>query len=402
MPLSPRSYRLDLGRVLDADVPLGPLENMPLVCFTASSRSGKLHGEENCGSLRSSRAVEAVTLRLGEAVGRLCGTCSWQMPSDTPLVAFANSVRAVLQATSYTGQAPSPDVDFTPSDEADAAAALAQGDYPPKDEHDQAESDRYEHARFIRERHYGHWRHLHSSMLESNSAVAAHPWLAAWAKPIQDALATVIESERRAFAALLRPDALLDSAAVPQLEAPSGLASEEGFIGLGAQAVLALRRAWSGWADAAARSWLALEGDRSSASLVLHEAFGRRRKGRDEAYAALDELVRSWCAEARSVVATYKAAPRRLVAVSVPPTSFDSYHGHSRDPLCQWEAGVIATYQVAANWPAGTVALLVPQLIAERLASDTDIAMSVTSLDTEETGLPLDTLLVQQGHPTDR
>ncbi|MFE4357651.1 hypothetical protein ACFRQN_15290, partial [Kitasatospora sp. NPDC056800] len=156
------------------------------------------------------------------------------------------------------------------------------------------------------------------------------------------------------LAALVRPDALLDSAAIHQLEAPSGLASGEGFAALGAQAALTLRRAWSDWADAAARSWLALEGDRSSASLVLHNAFGRRRKGRDEAYSALNELVESWCAEARSVVATYQKAPRRLIAVSVPPTSFDSYHGRIRDPLNQWEAGVLATYQVDANWPAGT------------------------------------------------
>ncbi|MFE4357652.1 hypothetical protein [Kitasatospora sp. NPDC056800] len=48
------------------------------------------------------------------------------------------------------------------------------------------------------------------------------------------------------------------------------------------------------------------------------------------------------------------------------------------------------------------MALLVPQLIAERLASDTDLAMSVTPLDTEETGLPLDALLVQLSCPTDR
>ncbi|WP_051740740.1 MULTISPECIES: hypothetical protein [unclassified Kitasatospora] len=397
MPLDPRNYRLDLGRVLSTDVPLGPLAGIPLSCFTASSRNGKLHGKKTCGSLRSSRTVEAVTVKLGEAAERLCGTCFWPMPFGDPLVTFTNAVRDVLGVTSYTGPDPSPDVDFDPSKEADAAAVLAQGDYPRGDEHDEAESDRYARARFIRERHHGHWRHLHDSMLESNSAVAAHPWLATWAKPTLDALAAVIESERHAFAALLRPDALLDSAAITRLEPPHDLASKEGFTGLGDQAAPVLRRAWDDWAADTARSWLALEDDRSSASLVLHGAFGQRRKGRDEAYAALDELVASWCAQARSVVDMHKAAPRRLLAVSVPPTTFDSYLGRSRDPLSQWEAGVLAMYQVATNWPDGTVALLVPQLIAERLISDTDIAMPVTALDTREAGFPIDRLLVQLG-----
>ncbi|MFE2105242.1 hypothetical protein ACFXAF_05130 [Kitasatospora sp. NPDC059463] len=397
MPLDPRNYRLDLGRVLSVDVPLGPLARATLSCFTASSRTGKLHGEETCGSLRSSRTIQAVTVKLEEAAGRLCSTCSWRMSSDDPLVTFTNAVRDVLNAASYTGPDPSPDVDFAPSEEADAAAALAHGDRPPSEEGDEAESDRYARARFIRERHYGHWRHLHNSMLESTSAVAACPWLSTWAEPTLDALAAVIESERRAFAGLLRPAALLDTAAVTQLEPPRDLASEEGFTGLGDQAASVLRGAWADWAADTARSWLAPEEDRPSASLVLHDAFGQRRKGRDEAYAALNELVTSWCGQARSVVARHREAPRRLLAVSVPPTSFDSYHRRSRDPLSQWEVGVLASYQVAANWPAGTVALLVPQLIAERLTSGTDIAMPVTVLDTEETGLPVDDLLAQLG-----
>ncbi|MFI9788623.1 hypothetical protein ACIHEI_34705 [Kitasatospora sp. NPDC051984] len=402
MSLSPRSYRLDAGRVLDANTPLGPLASMSLECFTASSGSGKLHGEENCGSLRSSRAVEAVTVELGEAVGKLCGTCSWRIATDHPLVAFTRAVRDVLQATSYTEPDHHPDVDFDPSEEADAAAALLQGDYPLEDEYDRADQERYERARFIRERHHGHWRHLHGLMLESSSAVAAHPWLAEWAGPIQDALAAVIESERRAFAALLPPGALLDSAAVPLLKMPDGLGSEEGFSGLGDQAASVLRGAWSEWAEDASRSWQALEGSSTSASLALHHAFGRRRKGRDEAYAALDDLVGFWCAQARAVVAAHRSARRRLVAVSIPPTSFDSYARCSQDPLSQWEAGVVATYQVAADWTAGRVALLVPHLVAEQLVSNSDSALGAALLDTEESGLSLDSLLAQPSRPTAR
>ncbi|MFJ1931565.1 hypothetical protein ACIPLC_15190 [Kitasatospora sp. NPDC086801] len=398
MSPDPRTYRLDLGRVLSADVPLGPLSSIPLSCFTtSSSRNGKLHGEQTCGLLRSSRTVEATTVKLGEVAERLCGTCFWPMPSDDPLVKFTSSVRDVLRATAHSGPDPSPDVDFAPSDEADAAAVLAQGNYPKRDGRDQAESDRYALARFIRERHHGHWRHLHNFMLESNSAAAAHPWLATWAEPTLGDLAAVIESERCAFAALLPPDALLDSAAVTRLEQPRDLSTQEGFAGLGNQTEAVLRRAWADWAEDTARSWLALEDNRPSASLVLHYAFGRRRKGRDEAYAALDELLTSWCAQARAVTATQKARPRRLLAVSVLPTSFDSSLGRSQDPLSQWEAGVLATYQVATNWPAGTVALLVPQLIADRLTSGTDIAMPVTALGTGETELPVDTLLAQLG-----
>ncbi|MFI2612123.1 hypothetical protein [Kitasatospora sp. NPDC018619] len=52
----------------------------------------------------------------------------------------------------------------------------------------------------------------------------------------------------------------------------------------------------------------------------------------------------------------------------------------ARDPLTWWEAAVIATYQVAVDWPAGTVALLVPHLIGERLIVGATSAMPVARL----------------------
>ncbi|MER7766860.1 hypothetical protein [Kitasatospora sp. NPDC096140] len=127
--------------------------------------------------------------------------------------------------------------------------------------------------------------------------------------------------------------------------------------------------------------------------LVLHHAFDRRRKGRDEAYAALDELLSAWIGEARAVVAQHGGAPRRLVAVKVPlrPKYTDSCR--TRDSMTQWEAAVLAMYQVAADWQTGTVALLVPHLVAEHLLVGSTGSMCAEAL--KKSGLPVEAPLAR-------
>ncbi|ARZ66681.1 hypothetical protein SMD11_1016 [Streptomyces albireticuli] len=392
-----RSVRL--GQLLDADVPLGPLGGIHLTCHTTSSGKGKLHGDPSCSMLRSSHATQSMQVALGEAVHKWCGNCRWPIPADSPLLAFVSAVASVTALKSASE--PSPDTDFDEAEELDAASALATGEYPQQecqgtdddtDECDQEAWDRFEQARLIRERHHDHWRYLHGHMLESGEAVAAFPWLRPWAAPLQEALATAIERERCALAALLRPSALLEKAVIPQLSEPEP-APGPAFAGLGADAERILRRSWSSWRDKAARSWTALEDDGFAASSVLYDAFGRRRKGRDEAFAALDALVADWIALAREIVAEHSKGSRRLVAIKIPAVERDAAYGHRRDPLSPWEAGLIATYQVTAIWPAGAVALLLPHLIAERLLMGTPTSMSATRLDLEESGLPVNELL---------
>ncbi|MBB5120833.1 hypothetical protein [Streptomyces eurocidicus] len=392
-----RSVRL--GQLLDADVPLGPLGDIHLTCHTPSSGKGKLHGDPGCSMLRSSHATQLMQVALREAVHKWCSNCRWPIPADSPLLAFVSAVAAVTDLKSASE--PSPDTDFDETEELDAASALATGEYPQQecratdddtDECDQEAWDRFEQARLIRERHHDHWRYLHGYMLESGEAVAAFPWLHPWAAPLQEALAAAIERERSALADLLRPSALLETAVVPFLSEPE-LTPRPGFAGLGADAERILRRTWSSWQDKAARSWTALEDDDFAASSVLYDAFGRRRKGRDEAFAALDALVADWIVLARKMVAEHSNAPRQLVAIKIPAVEQDATYGHRRDPLSPWEAGLIATYQVAAIWPAGAAALLLPHLIAERLLMSTPGSMSVTRLDLEESGLPVNELL---------
>ncbi|TYC72615.1 hypothetical protein [Streptomyces sp. CB01881] len=405
MPSTTATYRMDLGLVLDPEVPPGPLGDFELVCFTSSSGKGKLHGQETCGSLRSSTSVQQSTLALREAKGRLCATCRWPLPADSPLVAFTDAVRAIRQLEAYAGPEPHPDTDFDEAEERDAAAATAIGEYP--QEHagsaddgkaeevdDRMEWERFERARLIRERHRDHWRYLHGYMRESVDAVAAHPWLCPFAEPLQHALAAQIEHERQALAALLRPDALLDSSVVPSLSVPNLTAGPE-FAGLGPNAHNILRTAWTSWQHTAATTWRALEDDDFAARSVIYDAFGRRRKGRDEVFAALDRLTSRWIDAARVAVAEHRGAPRQLVGVKLPPLEREAYSGQRRDPLTDWEAGVIATHQVAANWSACTVALLLPHPVAERLLADAPASLSAERLDTEESGLPITTLLTR-------
>ncbi|MFD7589812.1 hypothetical protein ACFV84_30755 [Kitasatospora sp. NPDC059811] len=126
---------------------------------------------------------------------------------------------------------------------------------------------------------------------------------------------------------------------------------------------------------------------------MVDDAFGRRRKGRPEAEAAFERLVAGWISEARKQAVLHGEAPRQLVAVKVPPVEKDTYEERAHDPLTAWEAAVISTYQIAADWPAGTVALLVPHLIGEHLISGATGAMPVTRLTVPDSALPVQALL---------
>ncbi|MFJ7275404.1 hypothetical protein [Kitasatospora sp. NPDC098663] len=405
MPSNSPVYSMALGQLIAANTPLGPLYENPITCFTPASGTGKLHGEQTCGALRSAASVHEVTTALHDATPRLCANCRWPLPADSPLVGFVDAVRTIRRLESYIGPEPSPDTDFDEAEEQDAAAALATGEYPkeragtPDDEEKETEEDaddkeweRFKHARLIRERHRGHWRYLHGYMIESAEAVAAHPWLRSFAEPLQHALAVEIERERHALARLLRPQALLDTAAIRALPSPELNVGPE-FAILGSDADQTLRRAWSEWQDSAATSWKALEDDHFAAYFVLHDAMKRRRKGRDEAVTALERLTAEWIGAARVVVAHHGRSPRRMVAVKLPTLHYDPYSAESRDPLTDWEAGIIATYQIAANWDTAAVALLLPSLVAEHLISDAGSLMPTAYLDAEESGLSVSVLL---------
>ncbi|MFJ9884500.1 hypothetical protein ACIQRW_01380 [Streptomyces sp. NPDC091287] len=132
--------------------------------------------------------------------------------------------------------------------ERDAATALTAGEYPPpatesgdEEEKDDDEAghgeewERYDRARNFRSRHHEHWRRLHSYRTRSNEAVSEYPFFAPWADGLQSRLATVLDEERRAFAALVQPIRLLE-AAVVRIPPEAKVSADPGLAGLGAEA----------------------------------------------------------------------------------------------------------------------------------------------------------------------
>ncbi|WP_069741150.1 hypothetical protein [Streptomyces sp. EN23] len=65
--------------------------------------------------------------------------------------------------------------------------------------------------------------------------MSEYPFLAPWADGLQSRLATVLDEERRAFAALVQPIRLLEAAAVRILPEPK-FSADPGLAALGAEA----------------------------------------------------------------------------------------------------------------------------------------------------------------------
>ncbi|MFE6054939.1 hypothetical protein ACFQ6N_29670 [Kitasatospora sp. NPDC056446] len=399
--------RVPLGRTFTPEIPLGSAGNISLTCYAAASGKGKLHGDEACGTLRSASSVRSAEIPPGEVVGRLCGTCRWPLPADSPLLQLGAAVIDIGTLKIWLDR--EPDSEEERAEEADAALALATGEYPPsgtgepsdeadgeagelEEDFDDEAWERYSRARETRRHRHEHWRRLHTYLIRSNKALQAFPVLRPWAEPLQAGFAEVIEDERRAFAVLVQPVPLVEAAAVKLLPEPDFTPGPE-LAGLGADAAQVMQRAWHAWKHRASWSWHRLEDNDFAVSSVVRDAFGRRRKGRPETEAAFERLVAGWIREARSQAALHGEALRQLLAVKIPAVEKEDYEERAHDPLTTWESAVIATYQVAADWPAGTVALLVPHLIGEHLIAGATGAMPVTRLAVPDSALPVHALL---------
>lgn len=227
--------------------------------------------------------------------------------------------------------------------------------------------------------------------------MAEYPFLALWADGLQSRLATVLDEERSAFAALVQPVRLLEAAAVRVLPTTK-FSDDPGFAGLGAEAEKTFRRAWYEWSRRAIWSWYRLEDQDFSVYTAVSDTFGRRRKGKPEAHAAFRRLTADWIRQAREEAGRPVSTPWQLVAVKTPALTRTHHSEPERDPLTLWEAAVIATYQVAFNRPAGTTALLVPHLVAEQLLTCASDNMPVQRLAPEVSALPAEVLLEQWDH----
>ncbi|MEY9841113.1 hypothetical protein [Streptacidiphilus sp. EB103A] len=353
--------RIRLGQILDPTIPLGPFGDLLLTFHESASGTGRTHGDPQCRMLRSGRAVTSREGQLKLAVGNLCGHCAWTVPQGHPVVDFIGAVTAVTGLRTWTGSPPGPDPEVVGDSE--AQAVLNVDESPDGQLGAQVSSAQ---LREVRERCCRHWRRLHTCMLASYAATTAYPCLGVWAQPLHAELAEVIEYRRRELAALLPVADLVQGACAAALPEPA-LQAGPVFAFLGGEALRVLQRAWCQWQGAVGSSWGALEESRSAASTVVFEAFGRRRMGRTEALQALDVLVADWSARARAQAAECERAPGWLVTVQIPPVTRDSLTGAEQDPLSCWDAGILATHQVSAQWPQGSVELMLPEPVAEHL-----------------------------------
>ncbi|MFE0737985.1 hypothetical protein [Streptomyces sp. NPDC058855] len=394
-----------LGALFTPEVPLGPTRDLLITCHVSATGKGKLHGSPECRTLRSAVSVDQIDVPFGEAVKRLCTSCRWPLPTDSPILPLGAAVSEVDSLTIWLDREAEDEEDLEA--ERDSALALAAGEYPPHaadssdEEDDEAghdeEWERYERARSIRSRRHEHWRRLHSYLTRSNEAVAEYPFLAPWADGLQSRLATVLDEERRAFAALVQPIRLMEAAAVRVLPEPK-FSDDPGFAGLGVEAEKTFRRAWYEWSRRAIWSWQRLEDQDFSVYTVVSDTFGRRRKGRPEAHVAFRRLTTDWIHQAREEAGRPVSTAWQLVAVKAPALTRTHHSEPERDPLTLWEAAVIATYQVAFNRQAGTTALLVPHLIAEQLLACASDDMPAQRLTPDGSALPAEVLLEQWDH----
>lgn len=396
-----------LGAVFTPEVPLGPTRDILITCHASATGKGKLHGDPEWRALRSAASVNQVDIPFGEAVERLCANCRWPLPADSTILPLCAAVSEVDSLTVWLDRDPEDEEDIEA--ERDAATALATGEYPPcatdssdeEEEDDEAgrdeEWERYDRARDDRSRRHEHWRRLHPYLTRSNEAVTEYPFPTPWADGLQSRLTAVLDTERRAFAALVEPARLLEAAAVRVLPTPQ-FSDNPGFAGLGAEAEKTFRRAWYERSRRAIWSWRRLEDQDFSVYTVVSDAFGRRRKGKPEAHAAFRQLTADWIRQAREEAGRPTRAQWQLVAVKSPALRRTRHSEPERDPLTLWEASVIATYQVAFNRKAGTTAVLVPHLVAEQLLACASHDMPVQLLAPAGNALPAKTLLEQWDH----
>ncbi|MBD0688271.1 hypothetical protein BG452_00420 [Streptomyces sp. CBMA123] len=279
------------------------------------------------------------------AVGELCTHCVWPVPGGHPLVAFAEAVSSLTPLRAW----------------AEFQAGLVTEGSGRADSRAACEGQRRR------------WRRLQAQLLESHGVAAAYPWLASWVEPMQAPLAEAVDHARRNMASLLNEAVLLDAACAAALPAPALGEGGSALVGPGPSGSWLVQEAWACWQQECATGWDGLEAGRSAAMAVVYEAFGSRWRGRAEALDALDRLVDDWDARARALAGQHAVAPRRSLTVEFP--SLVRTHGQEgEDRLTRWEAGVLAVYQVAVHWSAGSIDLLVPGPVADQLLRSSSLA----------------------------
>ncbi|WP_171118107.1 MULTISPECIES: hypothetical protein [unclassified Streptomyces] len=382
-----------LGRCISAGTPLGPFEGTRFPGLTTASDTGLIHAVEDCPHLRKASSVRAVGFSLDAfSLERLCTnwSCRWAVPDDGRWPVFLDALDALSRLWSKEEEE-----DTLPS-EADVVAAaglLSLGEFP-EDEDDADAWERHVEARVCRDDLLALWRKTQHRLITAGDGLAACPWLRSRAEVRMMAWAERAEEERRLLTRFFAPRTLADGAAVASLAAPA-LTADTDFGVFGSEAPQVLRRIWRAWLAGARGNAKPLAEAAMAAEQELHEALGRRRKGRDEAEESLARLTTAWAEQARLAAAERSAGrPWRLIAVRIPPQQRSPHGRGVYDPLTSWDLAVVAVYQVAVDWYRGTAALWVPQGIGEQLlAAEGSMKAVDLLLDAEDWAAPAFALL---------
>ncbi|MFF4383628.1 hypothetical protein [Kitasatospora sp. NPDC001547] len=213
------------------------------------------------------------------------------------------------------------------------------------------------------------WRRAQTRALEGFAAAAAFPWLESWAGPRLSALTGAVEQARAAVARRVDPRELLTAACVAALPVPVGL--REGLPtcagSWGVDGEWLLLEAWMRWQSACAEGEAQVADCVRAASAAVYEAFGRRRKARDEALDAVQRLITASTDQARRLAEEENAEPVHLVQMALPLLETEPFTGREHDPLTFWQARVIAVHQSGVDWPAGQVSLAAPRAVSDLL-----------------------------------
>ncbi|QEU99316.1 hypothetical protein CP971_08405 [Streptomyces viridifaciens] len=325
-----------LGQIFGDDVPLGSLGSFLLDCYSVPGGRAVLHGDRACRQLGPGARLG----RVGLAAGPLCGSCAWMLPAEHPVSEFAVAVAGLR----------------TPAVVAGAGAPAGPVPAPGPAGAEPAQAVRV-------------WRRAQTRALEGFAAAAAFPWLEPWAGPRLSALTGAVEQARGAVGRRVDPRELLTAACVAALPVPVGL--REGPPACagswGVDGEWLLLEAWTRWQSACAEGEARVADCVRAASAAVYEAFGRRRKARDEALDSVQRLITSSIDQARRLAEEEYARPVHLVQMALPLLETEPFTGREYDPLTFWQAGVIAAHQTGVDWPAGQVSLAAPRAVSDLL-----------------------------------
>ncbi|WP_433698713.1 Shedu anti-phage system protein SduA domain-containing protein [Nocardiopsis sp. CA-288880] len=337
---------------LSSDIPLGSFEGVPLRVY-ASDSDDLLHTSPDCAE-PSCEATDGRHVPLTSTlVGKLCLYCS-VIPGGGPVTAVGLFVTAVLTVL-RTSTRFMDEIDEEGPDEPWAEEEEGEGPWEGADRYPASE----EESTPLRELAEDMWLTSVSLLQLLLDAVTRYPWLEPWAQPTVTAMNKETEDRRQAFADLVESSDLLEAAAA-FLVRPELPVDCTGFEGLEAGKV---RNTFENLRDSWERTAEHHPGEFSINSLTDALRIYVPDEAGEEARESFREIVEGWFGEVRTTVGRFASFGESWVLLTFPRPWL-----HPGD----WWTGTIATYSAASDWRKGAALLRVPELVARRLAEESE------------------------------